>query len=555
MFRGISEAASCEEANLMFVRDCMSSPAVTITFNTLFQDVLKTMHRNRVRLLPVVNKKGELIGVISERDLLYVSPSPDTSMRVWELIYLISKLQERGIIDNELITRTPELFVWELAHLLSTIDLQEIMTSDVIAITPDNPIEDAAHLMLENKIRGLPVVDEDNCVVGVITESDIVKAFVGTFVLGNSDSRATLDVPVEESIYAIDGETVKPKRKGKAMTKRILVPLDGSALAERALPCAAMLAQGLSAKLVLFRAVSPVSDLEGALDVDNANTSAGQSQLEAEANSYLGQVAARLQEAGLKVDHVVWQGPASDLIVDFAEQMGVNQIVMATHGYSGVSRRRYGSVAERVLQSTKTPVLLVCAQRSEERGVHKPKVCRRILVPLDGSHLAEQALAPTIPIAQALDAEIVLFRVSVVSASGRFAGDWNLPLEGSFATADQIAQAYLNRVADRLRGQGIRVSAAIRRGAVVDSIVDFVQANHIDLIAMCTRGRVGEGRWALGSVADGVLRARCTPLLLVRAQRARGVVSSADEHGELHNGLSGVGVVNTEPDTGAVPAK
>ena len=124
------------------------------------------------------------------------------------------------------------------------------------------------------------------------------------------------------------------------------------------------------------------------------------------------------------------------------------------------------------------------------------------------------------------------------------------------ATAlEKIAEAYLNRVADRLRGHGIRVCTAIRRGAVVDSIVDFVQANHIDLIAMCTRGRVGEGRWALGSVADGVLRARCTPLLLVRAQRARDAMSTVDEHDELHNCLSGLGVVNAELDTGAMAAK
>jgi acetoin utilization protein AcuB len=156
----------------------MSTPVVTITLDTPFQDVLKLMHKHRFRRLPVVDVRGKLIGIISERDVLYASPSPDTSLRVWELIYLASKLQERGIIDDRLHTTTPELSAWELAYLLSKIQLREIMTRDVITTTPNTPIEAAAHLMVENDIRGLPVVDEHNCVVGVITETDILKTFV-----------------------------------------------------------------------------------------------------------------------------------------------------------------------------------------------------------------------------------------------------------------------------------------------------------------------------------------------------------------------------------------
>jgi len=150
----------------MFVRDRMSSPAVTVTPDTPFQDALKLMRDHRFRRLPVVNKRGKLVGIVSERDLLYASPSPATSLSIWEITYLLSKIQVR-----------------------------KIMTKEVITTTPDTPIENAAHLMADNKIGGLPVVDERNRVVGVITETDIFKTFVEMFAGGHSGLRLTLEIP------------------------------------------------------------------------------------------------------------------------------------------------------------------------------------------------------------------------------------------------------------------------------------------------------------------------------------------------------------------------
>ena len=135
-------------------------------------------------------------------------------------------------------------------------------------------------------------------------------------------------------------------------------------------------------------------------------------RLEAEANDYLGQVAGRLKTAGLAVRTVVQRGPAAEEIVDYAEQMDIQQIVMATHGYSGISRWRHGSVAERVLQSAGVPVLMVCAKGGEGISVD-PMACQRILVPLDGSDRAEQVLPPAVSVSGALDAEIVLLRVPI----------------------------------------------------------------------------------------------------------------------------------------------
>ena len=97
-------------------------------------------------------------------------------------------------------------------------------------------------------------------------------------------------------------------------------------------------------------------------------------------------------------------------------------------------------------------------------------------------------------------------------------GEWYLPLQGVFETANQDTQAYLNRVASHLKEQGFNVSTAMRMGAVAESIIEYAETNQVDLIAMCTHGRTGLARWTLGSVADLVLRTSNIRILLVRAK-------------------------------------
>lgn len=133
----------------MLVQDHMSSPAITVSAETPFQEALKLMQAKRIRRLPVVDSANRLVGIVSERDLLHASPSPATSLSVWELNYLL----------------------WRLT-------VREIMAEKVVTIAPTTPLVEAARLMVEKKIGGLPVVDEQNHVVGVITETDIFKTFV-----------------------------------------------------------------------------------------------------------------------------------------------------------------------------------------------------------------------------------------------------------------------------------------------------------------------------------------------------------------------------------------
>lgn len=158
----------------MLVRDRMSSPAVTVRSHTPFQDALKLMRDHQFRRLPVVNRDGKLVGIVSERDLLHAAPSSATSLSIWEVQYLLGKIQ-----------------------------IKEIMTGDVITTTPDTPVEDAARLMVAHKIGGLPVVDEYNDIVGVITETDIFETFVEMFAGGRDGLRLTLEVPERKGVISL----------------------------------------------------------------------------------------------------------------------------------------------------------------------------------------------------------------------------------------------------------------------------------------------------------------------------------------------------------------
>jgi len=151
----------------------MTSPAVTITPETPFQEALKLMRDKKFRRLPVVDSAGKIVGIVSERDMLHASPSPATSLSVWEVNYLLWKLK-----------------------------ISDIMTHNVLTINQDTPIEDAANLMVTHKIGGVPVIDDSGKVVGVITETDIFRAFVEILGGGEHGLRLTVQVPAGSGTLA-----------------------------------------------------------------------------------------------------------------------------------------------------------------------------------------------------------------------------------------------------------------------------------------------------------------------------------------------------------------
>jgi acetoin utilization protein AcuB len=163
----------------MLVKERMASPAISVTPETTFQEALKLMRDNKFRRIPVVDQHGSLIGIISERDMLHASPSPATSLSVWEVNYLLWKLK-----------------------------VSDIMTHNVITINANAPIEDAASLMVARKIGGLPVVDDAGALIGVITETDIFKAFVEMLGGGEKGLRLTLQVPSGSGVLAKLSEAI-----------------------------------------------------------------------------------------------------------------------------------------------------------------------------------------------------------------------------------------------------------------------------------------------------------------------------------------------------------
>ncbi|MBC8447228.1 MAG: CBS domain-containing protein [Chloroflexi bacterium] len=156
----------------MLVGERMTRNPVTITQDVGIEDALKTMRDNSVRRLPVLDKKGKLVGIVSDKDLLYASPSPATSLSVHELHYLLSKLT-----------------------------VKEVMSSPVITVTEYTPLEEAARIMVDNKIGGLPVLRNDK-VVGIITETDMFKIFLEMLGARTKGVRLSLLVPEAKGVLA-----------------------------------------------------------------------------------------------------------------------------------------------------------------------------------------------------------------------------------------------------------------------------------------------------------------------------------------------------------------
>jgi nucleotide-binding universal stress UspA family protein len=279
------------------------------------------------------------------------------------------------------------------------------------------------------------------------------------------------------------------------------------------------LGRGLPAELVLFRAVSIPSDVQNALEKADLKPTSLVAHLEADASEYLTAIARMVSHTGLSASHIVQRGVPADAILEYSRQTGMQLIVMASHGYTGIKRWIHGSVAERVLQSATVPVLLVRAKAGVSKGLPVASRCRQILVPLDGSKVAEQVLPVITPIAESLGCGLLLFQVPTVYAPGIPLHEWHLSLQSTFEVSDRQARSYLGNLAGRLREEGSQVATALGEGPVAEAILDHAAASDSDLIAMCTHGRTGIARWALGSVADRVLRAGDKPILLVRAQR------------------------------------
>ena len=290
--------------------------------------------------------------------------------------------------------------------------------------------------------------------------------------------------------------------------KRILVPLDGSHLAEAILPIVEEWAKEEGADVMLLRAVM-------AHHLPFRDRTDEEVHAIREAEKYLETVADGLERRGLpKVRFTVWYDEPTTAIVEAAARDKADLIAMATHGRSGLSRLLLGSVAEAVERSSQVPVLLLRGQ-----SAWKPWATGKILVPLDGSETAEAILPVVERLAGPRDLTVSLLEVVVPFPSAAHA-ELASHADELMAFRHGEATRYLDKVAPPLRAKGLKVECAVKVGNAVDAITTLAAHERADLVAMVTHGRKGLGRLAFGSVAEGVLRTAAVPVLLLKAHEA-----------------------------------
>jgi nucleotide-binding universal stress UspA family protein len=291
------------------------------------------------------------------------------------------------------------------------------------------------------------------------------------------------------------------------MYRTLLVPLDGSVFGERALPLAMTLAWRVGAQLVLMRAANAA--VFPGVDATNAEVQAVE-----EARAYLVNLKAECSGQGAGIDIAVPYGDPAGEILQEIETRHVDLVVMSTHGRSGLGRWIYGSVGEKVLAASPVPVLLV-RPTGHAPALDRDLAHSSIVVPLDGSALAEAALPHAEYLAQRLGGKLVLLRV-VEPPGPAFAFPGTVASPPPHVEPDREAELYLAVRGERISATGIPVQTAVRAGWAADVIAYGCTEWQPGMIVMATHGRAGVARALLGSVALEVVRRSPLPVLLIR---------------------------------------
>ncbi len=306
------------------------------------------------------------------------------------------------------------------------------------------------------------------------------------------------------------------------MFRSILVPLDGSSFAESALPLAASLAKRDGAALQIVRVHEPIAGdylhrretFEAVLDLD----------LMEDARKHLESIVKRLSdETGVLAESVVLKGPVSEAIARHAAESRADLLVLTTQGRGPLGRMWFGSVADALVRESPIPVLLLRPNEAAS-GLASNLASRHVLVPLDGSQCAEQALEPALALSGP-EGQVTLIRViplispvAYEPTGGRVSGLRSSVLQQlQELKRQQEAEAneYLEQLAERLRARSVKVNTQLvtyEQPAI--AILDTAARPGVDAIAMTTRGRSGIKRMVLGSVADKVIRGATTPVLV-----------------------------------------
>lgn len=296
------------------------------------------------------------------------------------------------------------------------------------------------------------------------------------------------------------------------MFKHLLVPLDGSLMAEASFPAAVYLARTLGARVTLFHVIERGAPQE--IHGERHLTS-----LE-EARDYLAEAAARAFPAGLSVERHVHSAEANDVARSIAEHVGEldpDLIVMCTHGGGGLRGFVFGRIAQQVAGLCTTPVLLVPPAAT---GAAAPFSCNRMLVTLDGNPEHEEGLTVAAALAKACGAALCL--IMAVHTSRTLSGEQAaaakiLPsaTRELLELAEQDAKEYLQRHVTALRAAGFTATADVRRGDPAVAIIGIAEQTKADLIVLATHGKSGMDAFWSGSATPNVASRSAIPLMLV----------------------------------------
>jgi nucleotide-binding universal stress UspA family protein len=296
------------------------------------------------------------------------------------------------------------------------------------------------------------------------------------------------------------------------MFRKILIPLDGSELAEQAIPAAMALARQSHGEILLLRvpvfetAVMPAFGGYGVLYPEQSLEHS-----RAEARDYLKETQKTAVTPDVPCRALIVDGDVASAIVDVAKEENVDAIVMSTHGYSGVTRWVMGSVTERVLGDALCPVFVV----------REPDLPRHVMITLDGSEFAERALEPGLETAATFGAKVTLMsaarEVNVSMLKEMEAIENGMGRRWQEDVAKDVEE-YLRKVAKRYRRDDLTLFTATTIEPAATSILDYAEAHQVDLLVMATHGRTGLLRWVYGSVTEKVLHGAKRSMLIARAR-------------------------------------
>jgi len=304
------------------------------------------------------------------------------------------------------------------------------------------------------------------------------------------------------------------KEREHALAYNVLIPLDGSRLSERSLAFVPSLSRLEGFGLTLVSVVNPEEDVSMLGHAEASDREANVLQ------TYLHEIAAdMLKHHNLQVATEVLRGNPAEAILARLASGTTDLLVISTHGRSGIARWRIGSVADKLIRGAGCETLVVGPHAADtegwlEAGAVQP--FKKILLPVDGSELAEQALAATQRFAKAFGSEVHVVRVINVTSYGD-----GLMMESVYTpqlidTLQEAAEEYVSGMAKRLGAPG-GVSTKVLVGSPAMTLEQYAEVNSVDLVVMTTHGRGGVARAALGSVTDRMLGGSA-PVLVVRAK-------------------------------------